>query len=724
MKGKSRLLAELVLGLMLGELSGQAMAYDLGVVVNNAPAGESAPPPGSAPDVAPTQGSLSASEPQSVIGQQYIQNNVTGASNYTDVAQLAPSVWSVSPNGPGGSDWPGLSMRAFQDGQYNVMFDGIPFADGADFTHHVSSYFMASDIGDMVVDRGPGDAGTIGDATFGGTISVHSKDPGSDAALTPTISSGSFNSNLEGLQFDTGVMQNYGDFNGFIDYNHFTTDGYLTNNHSQRDNIFAKFVKPISENTVVTFVGMDNRTQQNASLGATTAQIAQYGSNFGLNLNPNSQAYIGYNQDIFNSDLSYIGIKSQLDSWKIDNKTYTYSYTHAGLQGQDPNGATPNGTTLNNINLPNDIPGQSSLTHYTSIGDILRVIKAVGLSDLSFGLWLDRQSHNSWTNNIDLSLGSAITAVNQNEQSSDTTLQPYVEYAWRPNTDTTVKAGVKYNSFNRYYNAAVDGSTGGPINYSKTWNALLPSLDVHYYIEDDWSVYGQVAEGFVAPNLNVFSNSDPAFATSNLQPQHTMNYQTGTTWKTDKVTVSGDLYYIENNNQSQNITVNGLTSYVNIGDVKYKGIETEATYSLGRGYSLYGNLTFNSTDSLTQIQNAPSRTAAAGLIFSDGRLYSSLLAKQIGPRYSGFDVYGNPSVHLGSYTVTNFSVSYKLLNYFSWTRNPKIEIGLDNLFNQQAIIQSSGNTGTALNNANASMGDPLFYTLPGRSITATLSSKF
>ena len=88
--------------------------------------------------------------------------------------QIAPSVWSVDPNGPGmmESQSGGPYLRGFANGQYNVTFDGIPWGDSNDFTQHSTSYFMPQDTGSIVVDRGPGDASNIGNATFGGTMAV------------------------------------------------------------------------------------------------------------------------------------------------------------------------------------------------------------------------------------------------------------------------------------------------------------------------------------------------------------------------------------------------------------------------------------------------------------------------------------------------------------------------------------------------------------------------
>src|SRR6202041_36143 len=98
------------------------------------------------------------------------------------------------------------SIRGFQDGQFNVTFDGIPWGDSNDFTHHSTSYFMPQDVGNGVVDRGPGNEGTVGDATFGGTVYVQSADPKKTMGLDMLLSFGSFNTQLYGVGFDKGEV--------------------------------------------------------------------------------------------------------------------------------------------------------------------------------------------------------------------------------------------------------------------------------------------------------------------------------------------------------------------------------------------------------------------------------------------------------------------------------------------------------------------------------------
>ncbi len=717
---------------VLGASSTSLYAYDLGSVSSGeGNSNEAIPQTESAPANAPTQGSLTATEPQSVISRNYIENTQSAASTYQDNVAIAPGVWSVSPNGAGGNDQGLLTMRSFSDGQYNVTFDGIPFADGADFTHHVNTYFLGQDTGEVTVDRGPGKASTVGDATYGGTIALRSNDPLSDPTSTVRSQIGSFNSRLEGFQFDTGVMQNYGDASGFIDYNHYSTDGVLTNNNERRNNIFAKFIKPLSENTAITVVAMQNNTFQNASPGATAGEISQYGTHYGLNQNPQSTAYMGYNNDQFTSNFDYIGLQTRFDNWKLDNKVYTTSYAHNAVGGNNVNGlsgqtltgagynlSTPNGATM----LGSDVPGQTGLTAYTSYGDILRATRTFSTDDLNFGIWFDRQLHQSWTNNVDLSAGGpsgALLNTFQSETSSMNTIQPYAEYVWRPNEKWAVTTGVKWNDFNRTYNAAMDQTVGGPLSYSHTWSSFLPSLDVHYYIANNWSAYGQVAAGMQAPLL-FGSFYYPATATAATTPQNyltpakTMNYQIGSVFKSRKLTASVDVYYITDTNvQNVGTTASGLPTLSQVGAVHYQGIEGEATYNLGSGLNAYGNYSYNGYTSATPIFNAPSNTAAMGLLYQHSGANASLLAKEIGPRWGGSDITGN-NTHFGSYTTANFAAGY-LLGNLGWAKSAKIQFQLDDIFNRTDVIAFAGNT---------SGGNALFWTMPGRTFSVNLSAGF
>jgi iron complex outermembrane recepter protein len=701
----------------------------------------------SGPQEAPSQGSLVATQPQSIVSADFIQLNDSAAANYTDIMKLTPSVWTVDPNGAGLMENLATSIRGFQDGQFNVTFDGIPWGDSNDFTHHSTSYFVAQDIGNVVVDRGPGNAATVGDATFGGTVYVQSADPSKNSGVTVNYSGGSFNTQIGGIRFDTGEMSQYGGTRAFLSIKTISSDGYLSNANIERSNVFFKAITPVNDSTDITVATNLNKVRQNPPIGATQAQINAFGANYSYNTNQATQAYYGYNQDKITTDFEYIGVNSRFFGWTLDNKLYTYAYYHDGLNGADPNGQLPNGTipagdtpniTFNADGTTNvgDVPGQKLTNNYRSIGDILRFSRALGPGDVQFGGWFDHQSNlralydvdftNAGAFNYDLSVpagGVAQSAYTDRLMSDQLfTRQVYLQYVWHAITDLDITGGLKYVNFQRVLDAPVNQGTQLPIDYSKTWDRDLPSIDAHYKIASNWSAYAQYAQGFLAPNLNTLYVSNPALNTVN--PQSTTNVQIGTTWTGQNLTVSADVYKINFSNEigKRSIEFDGApyTVFYNLGGVKYKGVELEGTYVVGFGFSVYANASYNdarlnnnTATNDTWVPDTFDKKAVLGLLYHQGPIQGSLIEQYIGRRYGDVD----DAYPLGGYGTADGALNYLFGPTGTWLKNAKAGVTVQNITNRKSIYYLAGYTG-------ASTTTPLWFTIPGIAFQVNLSASF
>ena len=689
------------------------------------------------PQTAPSQGSLVATQPQSIVSGDFIHNNDAPMANYTDIIKITPSVWTVDPNGPGLMENLGTSIRGFQDGQFNVTFDGIPWGDSNDFTHHSTSYFMPQDIGNVVVDRGPGNAGTVGDATFGGTVYVQSADPKKTMGLTTLLSFGSFNTQLYGVRFDTGEVDQWNDMRAFASFKTFSSDGYLTNANLERSNAFVKVIQPVNDSTDITLVSNLNKVQQNPPQGATPAQMAAYGVNYAYNTDQNSQGYYGYNLDRITTDYEYIGLNSKVAGWTFDNKLYTYAYFHDGFNGLDPGGSlpnggvdtgdTPNGTVNANGTVnPNNVPGQKLTNNYRSVGDIFRLSHDLGPGEVQAGGWFDHQTNlralyevdfsNNQAYNYDLTVppgASPQAAYTDRLQHNQLfTRQAYLQYVWHVIPGLDVTAGDKYVNFERVIVSPVNQGTALPLDYSQTWARDLPSFDVHYKLADNWSAYAQYAKGFLAPNLNVLYVANPALNTVN--PEATTNVQAGTTWVGNGLSVSADFYTINFSNEIASHLVDNFSQFYNLGATKYKGFESEATYLIGAGFSLYGNWTWNSArleSDQSWVPLTPNRTAALGLIYSQGPVQGSLIEKYVGVRYGDSE----DAYRLNAYATADAAVSYSFGALSNAVKDLKVTVTAQNLTDRRSIYFFNGTTGS---------GAPLFFTLPGRSAQVSLSASF
>lgn len=680
---------------------------------------------------APTLTPLDAIQPTTVISQDFLEKNLPLSGNYDEAIKFTPSVFDTAPNGPGLAESQNISIRGFSDGFFNVTFDGIPFQDANDFTHHSTSYFTSHDLGQISIDRGPGTAATIGNATFGGTVSLLSKAPADEFGVSPYISYGSFNTLLGGVQLDSGTIDDTGGTRFVLDAEGLASDGYLTNMGLDRKDIYLKVVQPLDSQTTLAFVSSVNHIHQFISLGATGPQIVANGPNFALSKDPTNQNFFGYNFDKITTDFEFFDLQHDFgDGWTVDSKVYTYAYYHRGFNGEDPNGTYPNQVELTPGGpITNGVPGQILTNNYRSIGTITRFNKDFSFGDIKFGVWFDRQRNNRSLFEVDMSLpgqpfnfdpgtGAPIDPVSgaptdRNLHQTLTSLQPYLQFDITPIEDLTVSPGVRYYYFDRNVHAAVNVKSGVPQTYDNTWSSFLPSVVAHYTIEPDWTAYAQAAEGLLAPNENFFTVGS---SSGGFSPDRTWNYQIGTQIQLDNLAASADAYYIDHNNFIHCVAVGANLKCTNLGGVTYEGLEGDVTYKIGYGVSLYANGSLNSAKQKgtgAWLPNAPQSTFAVGGIYDNYGFYGSIIGKFVGPRIGD----GLPPVF-----TADAALGYDL-SELTGLRNTSVRLEINNITDETKIINIAGATvgNPAIGNADSV---PLFWTQPGRSFFATLTTTF
>jgi iron complex outermembrane recepter protein len=735
---------------------------DLGAVLatGTGSAANLASTPGTAPYEAPSLTPLNSTQPTSVVSKHTINNLLTPTASYADVARLTPSVNTINPNGPGLMEASSVSIRGFTDGQYNVTFDGIPIGDSNDFTHHSSSFFTNEDIGQVIVDRGPGTAETVGDATFGGTISIRTIDPSPVTTITPSGSYGSYNTGTENLRVDTGAIQAANGTTAVFDAEHLGSNGALSNATQERTNFFGKVVVPVSDNTTVTFMADYNRLYQNPALGATLAQMAQFGRNFAFNSDPTSQQFSRFNTDHITTDMEYVDVASHLNGgWLYDGKIYTYAYYHEDLNGDDADdsgeGPDTPGIEANMVELTPGgtpivgVPGNVFKNSYRSVGTIQRAEKDFDWGDIKLGAWFDHQVNTRFVQNVDLSDGNAINfdpndsnggmvtdaagnvldndngSIERLQHNQLYTFQPYAQADYQPIAGLTLTGGVKYAFFRRTANDQVQQKSEDQIGFSHDWGKFLPSFEAKYSFTPNLSSYAQVAEGFLAPNLNTFDTT--AANNQSFAPEETWNYQTGMAYQGEHLTLGSDVYLVHFTNFIQAVpnpdpklkgSVNDV--FVNSGGAVYKGIEAEATYTFDSGVSFFANAGLNKSN-LTQnnagISGAPQGTWNLGAIYDKNGVYASVIDQWTGGEYGSATSLnpGNtrePGQWYNPYNVVNLTLGYTINHAFPHLNQINVKLNVDNITNQKQIIYDNGT-----NDA----GDSLYYALQGAAAFVSVS---
>ena len=234
-------------------------------------------------------------------------------SDYTGTLVVSPSTAGVSNNGPGLSE-KDATVRGFGDGEYNVTYDGIPFGDTNDPTHHTTAYFPASTIGAVQVNRGPGQAGDLGQASLGGSIDLFSRGLTDDAYAQQKVTYGSWNTLNFVTTLESGQLEKLGNARVTANFQELSSDGYLTYASVREYNQFLKAAIPLNTNWVLTILATHNsgKIHQPDNDGITLAQAATYGQNFSMSNDPSHPTYYGYNTVKKETDFEYLRLQGNI----------------------------------------------------------------------------------------------------------------------------------------------------------------------------------------------------------------------------------------------------------------------------------------------------------------------------------------------------------------------------------------------------------------------------
>lgn len=697
-------------------------------------------------EIAPVTASLQTTQPQAIISRSFIEDSLPATADFNQIALISPSVSNF-----GGTNGAGLSeskaqIRGFQDAEYNITYDGVPFGDTNDPSHHSNTFFPSNTIETLVVDRGPGNASNLGIATFGGSMNLFSRATREDASAELKGSYGTWNTWLTRAVLQSGAIEKLGGTEIMLSGQHVESDGARSYSPFRSNNIFGKIMIPISPDVKLTLLGTynENRFNQPDKDGATLSQVALYGKNFSLNNDPNSQTYYGYNHTNKTTDFEIVKLEANIaPGSSFENRAYTYSYDNETLSGNDVTlyaTATPAQIAAANVvtltpggTAVSGVPGYTKTNKYRVWGDIAKArIQLTDFATVTAGLWIERA--NTYRQQRDVNLltqapnyiEKKITLANypagtvqppaniKFDQDSHTDhAELFTELELRPLPGLTVTPGFKHVDLERQINATYNQTTRFAQNISKDYQADLPFLTANYAVTEQLSAYAQFAKGFLAPPLSVLYVVYPKYSTAT--PQKSTNYQAGFVYHGSHLSLDADLYYIDFRNKvavDTTAPASEGTVYINLGRAVYKGVEGQLTYAFDNGLAVFANAsrnyakTHNPGVAHTQIANAPMWTAAGGVLFKQGPVKFSLIDKYTGPQYAAE---GEPAAYrIAGYNSAILSARYEI--------GPvRIGVEVNDLFNSTKI--------TNINQGKTAPYDQYFYQ-PGRSVMGDVTITF
>jgi iron complex outermembrane receptor protein len=715
-------------------------------------------------EIAPVTASLQATQPQSVISRSFIEDSLPATSDFNQIALISPSV-----SGYGNYNGNGLSeskaqIRGFQDGEYNVTYDGVPFGDTNDPTHHSNTFFPSNTIETLIVDRGPGNASQLGQATFGGNINLFSRATRDDASIEAKGSYGSYNTYLLRGIAQTGAIDALGGTEAVITAQRIHSDGARTYSPFKSFNIFGKVMIPIGPSARLTLLGTynENSFNQPDKDGATLSQIAQFGKNFSLNNDPNSQTYFGYNYTHKKTDFEIAKFEADIAPGStFENRTYTYSYDNETLSGNDVTlYATASAAALAKANMVTltqggaqsvGVPGYTKTNKYRVFGDIAKVkVEIASFASLTAGAWIEWSNTYRQQRDVNLLTGAAnfaektvkdpVTGITTpsnikfDQKSHGNHTEEFAELELRPLPGLKITPGFKHVDYNRQIDALFNQTTRIPQTLSRTYTANLPFLTINYAVNDQLAVYGQYARGFLAPSLSVLYVANPGFST--VAPEKSTNYQAGVVYHGGSLSIDADVYKIDFTNKfatDPTAPASEGTVYINQGAVQYKGVEGQITYALPKGFAVFANASRNyaKTDNpgapKLQVANAPEWTAAGGILYKHGPIRFSLIDKYVGRQWFADPTSATTPVGLTTYNLYRSNGYNSAILSARYTIGPvTVGVEVNNLFDERPVTNIGPNSKTPLADIGKATQNNFdqYYYQTGRAFTGDITVKF
>ncbi|HEX8032015.1 MAG TPA: TonB-dependent receptor, partial [Vicinamibacterales bacterium] len=587
-------------------------------------------------EIAPATSSLEARQPQSIVSRSLIEDSLPATADFDQIALISPSVSNFGGNNGIGLGESKAQIRGFQDGEYNITYDGVPFGDTNDPTHHSTTFFPSNTIETVVVDRGPGNASQLGQATFGGNINLFSRVARDDFGGELKASYGSFDTWLLRGLLNTGAIDALGGTKLVVTGQYIDTNGRSSHSPYKNYNLFAKAVVPISPDVSLTLLGTYNHNKFNQpdKDGSTLYQQSLYGKYFSLNNDPTTEQYFGYNHTTKTTDFEIVKLEAQIAPGStFENRAYTYYYDNETLSASDVTVWDP--TKVSTVNaagatVKGDVPGYTKTNRYRVYGDIAKVkVQLAPFATLTAGAMIEWSRTYRQQTDVDLTTGGfnyvekAVTAppppaiathpgektpqyIKFDQNSQGNNAAEFVELELKPVPGLSITPGFKHVDYNRKIFARWNQTTRYAQNLTNSYGANLPFLQANWQVTPQFAVYGEYARGFLIPSLTALYVANPAF--SNVAPERSTNYQAGFVYHGERLSIDADVYTIDFKNKfaiDTTAPASEGTVWTNMGGALYQGVEGQVTYAVTHDVGIFANGSINrAIEKTTRLQVA------------------------------------------------------------------------------------------------------------------------
>lgn len=250
-----------------------------------------------------------------------------------------------------------------------------------------------------------------------------------------------------------------------------------------------------------------------------------------------------------------------------------------------------------------------------------------------------------------------------------------------------------------------DYSVLNGVNASKSYDSLLPSFAVMYKANDQWNIFANYGKSFAPLQYSQMANTNAqgAYLTMNgLNPEKADNYEIGTHYLDDYLSLEFTLFYIDFADQLKRD--DATQTYSNLGATKHKGAELGFKYNLGAindalaNVSMYANTTYTKAtsaagqDSGNELDFYSNWVGNAGVDYKrDQWTFNTNLYAQSHQNASGKEDATGRYGNIPGYGVVGVRAAYDFAD--TSLSGLKVGFGVKNLFNHEYYTRSADQVG-------------------------------
>tara|TARA_B100000809_G_scaffold264298_1_gene319763 strand:+ start:5707 stop:7884 length:2178 start_codon:yes stop_codon:yes gene_type:complete len=605
-----------------------------------------------------------------------------------------PSVVTTSDAGAG-IGYTSIRVRGSDATRVNITINGIPYNDSeSQGTFWVNMPDFASSVENLQLQRGVGTS-TNGSGSFGASINILSDAVSEKAYGEIGVAGGSFNSQKYNVKFSTGLLNDHIELSGRL--SKISSDGYINRATSDLKSYFLQGAY-VNNNTLIkalVFGGKEKTYQAWYGIDAETLESDR-------TFNPSG---------IYTDDEGNIKF--------YDNETDNYSQDHYQLFWNQK----INNYWTTNLGL-NYTYGRGYYEQYKEDEDfefysfepIEIGSEVINTTDLIRRRWLDNDYYvvnatiNYKKDQLDVSAGAFYSHYDGDhfgeviwaQYASNSEIRDrYYEGNGTKNEFTVFSKATYYindqwsaygDLQGRFINYKTSGVTSDkvPLEVDEDYNFFNPKAGLTYKLSQKNQLYASFGRAHREPNRSDFENGV-------TKSEKLDDYELGWRFATEKTKVNTNLYFM---NYKDQLVLTGAIDDVGApiratsGKSYRLGLEIDARFLIFDNFRILPNIAFSSNknnDFITSIDGELVNLGTTNISFSPSviagnkieyepinNLQLGLYAKYVGEQYMG-NVDSNVS-KLEAYFINDFNISYTL-NNIPFLREIVLTGLVNNIFN-------------------------------------------